>query len=96
MTTLAQSCGFLAETAQPAATAHGLKRAFYIDMGEYNLFVATDATDEEMECRFLAWCLDENEWLWINGWLIDSMVEEDGKGDDPMAERRALGETARD
>lgn len=97
MATLAQSCGFIADTAQPAAPKHGLKRAFYIDMGEHNLFVATDASDEEMEGRFLAWCLEEEEWLYINGWLIDDMVEEDGKDrDGSMAERRALGETALD
>lgn len=69
-----------------------LKRKFYIDIGDSNLFVATDATDDQLEGRFLAWCLDEHEWLYVNGWLIDDIVEEDGKDrEDPKAERHALG-----
>lgn len=72
-----------------------LARAFYIDMGPYSLFVATDASDDEMADRFLAWDIDEEEWLWINGWLMDSSVEEDGKDrEDPLAEMRAFGLTA--
>lgn len=93
---MASALEFIAETAQPSELDRPLKRAFFAETTEHSLHFATDATDEEMEGTFLAWCLDENEWLRINGWTLSSMVEDDGVGEDPMAERRALGETARD
>jgi hypothetical protein len=78
------------------APTEGLKRAFYAETDAHSLYFATNATDEEMQGRFLAWCLLEGEWLWINGWMLADVLEDDGVRDDPMAERRALGETARD
>lgn len=37
------------------------------------------------------------ERLYVNGWMIEELTEDDGRDyDDPMSERRALGETARD
>lgn len=44
-----------------------LKRAFSASNTEYDLHIATDASDEEMDGQFLAYCLDENEWLYVNG-----------------------------
>lgn len=85
---------FIAHTGIAAPTKP-LARAFYGESTIHSLHIATDAPRVAMEGVFRAWCLDEGEWLDIKGWLFE-WLEDDGVRDDPMAERRALGETARD
>lgn len=72
-----------------------MTRKFYIETAEHSMFVETAATDEQMDGRFEATCLDTGEHLILNGWMIDEAIEEDGcDREDGSAEARALGVTA--
>lgn len=55
------------------AEAQGFTRQVSLELGHYSLDVLV-RPDVDFDDRFRAFCLAENEYLNINGWLIENIT----------------------
>jgi hypothetical protein len=80
-----------------AAMIKGYIREIELTDGVYNLHLLIKE-DTDIEGTFKSWCLDDNEWLSVNGWTlwIDDEKEYSLPIYDDKEEARAFGFTSLD
>jgi hypothetical protein len=80
-----------------AAMIKGYTREIKLTDSVYNLHLLVKE-DTDIEGTFKAWCLDENEWLSVNGWTLwlEGFYSDDLPVYDDKEEARAFGFTSLD
>ena len=58
------------------ATLHGYTKEVMADCSEHTLLLLVEP-DTDLDSRFKAWDTEEQEWLYVNGWLF-SFEEQEG------------------
>ena len=53
----------------------GYTKALMVSYRDQELFIWVKP-EADLDGRFKAYDRDECEWIWVNGWLIESMEEE--------------------